>query len=185
MFSVQRRHQSSGDWRPLNAPDAWAPVDECRLGRHSTWRDKERASRLPVPAALSSVVLARLEQAARVFRLENSALEEIEQRVDALEALAVLGCATFTINTFAPEPYLIKKPIPVCVRGRVGGFEASFADANINASGDTEQEAYANVRELILDTFDSLTSFPKSKLGPEPIRQLAVLREFIDVAADY
>ena len=61
---------------------------------------------------------------------------------------------------------------------------ASFADANINTSGETQQEAYANLRELILDVLDSLTALPESKLGPGPRRQLAVLREFVDVPAN-
>jgi hypothetical protein len=185
MSSAQHRHLSSDPWRLRDAPNAWALVEECGPEWRSTGRLQARVSRLPVPVALSSAVVARLEQAARAFRLENSALKEIERRIDALEASSVLGCVTLTISTFAPESYVVMKPIPIFVQSRMGGFEASFADANINASGDTQQEAYANVRELILDTLDSLTSLSESKLGPEPIRQLAVLREFIDVSADH
>ena len=110
---------------------------------------------------------------------------EIRERVEELEASAVLGSVTLNITTFTPEPYSVKKPIPVCVQRGAGGFMASFADANINASGETQQEAYANLRELILDIFDSLTALPESKLGSGPRRQLAVLREFVDVSADH
>lgn len=88
---------------------------------------------------------------------------------------------TFNITGFTPEPYSVKKAIPVCVQGGAGGFVASFVDANINAAGETQQEAFANLRELLLDIFDSLTALPESKLGPGPRRQLAVLWEFVDV----
>ena len=56
---------------------------------------------------------------------------------------------------------------------------ASFFDANIHASGDTEEEAFRNLKSLILDTFDSLSAEPAHRLGPEPTRQLAVLRQFV------
>jgi predicted RNase H-like HicB family nuclease len=115
-----------------------------------------------------------------VTQLEEAVLE-IRERIEELEAVAVLGSVTLNITTFAPEPYSVKKAIPVCVQRGTGGFVASFADANINTSGETQQEAYANLRELLLDVFDSLTALPESKLGPGPRRQLAVLREFVDV----
>jgi hypothetical protein len=37
-----------------------------------------------------------------------------------------------------PELYRVKKPIPVVVRPHDGTFLASFLDANVNASGETE-----------------------------------------------
>lgn len=97
----------------------------------------------------------------------------------------VLGWVTLYIETFAPEPYRVKKAIPVCVQHRMDGFVASFADANILASGDTQQEAYGNLKELLLDVFDNLSALPVSKLGPEPRRQLAVLKDFLDAAQDH
>jgi hypothetical protein len=99
--------------------------------------------------------------------------------------MAILGTATLQIDTFAPEPYRVKRAIPVSVQRRTDGCLASFVEANVNSSGDTQQEAFANVKELILDVFDSLNSLPPSKLGPGPARQLAVLREFIDVPQDH
>jgi hypothetical protein len=92
---------------------------------------------------------------------------------------------TFNITGFTPEPYSVKKAIPICVQRGIGGFVASFADANIKVSGETQQEAYANLRELILDVFESLTALPESKLGFGPRRQLAVLRKFVDAPIDH
>jgi hypothetical protein len=82
------------------------------------------------------------------------------------------------VHTFAPQPYRAKKPIPVLVRPHEGEFLASFVDANVNASGETEQEAFEAVKALMLDMLDQLTSMPK--LGPKLAARLAVLREFID-----
>ena len=83
------------------------------------------------------------------------------------------------ITTLAPEPYRILRDIPAIVEPTTDGFIATFSDANISASGDTPEEAVSNLRSLILDTFEYLVSEPPDSLGPEPARQLAVLRAFL------
>jgi predicted RNase H-like HicB family nuclease len=82
------------------------------------------------------------------------------------------------IHTFAPEPYAVKKPIPIVIRPHDGEFLASFLDANVNASGETEQEAFGAVKSLILDMFEHLHRQPK--LGPKLALRLAVLQDFIN-----
>ena len=73
------------------------------------------------------------------------------------------------------------KPIPVVVRENIdGSFTASFFDANIEASGENEEEAIWNVKSLILDIFEQLREEPPSKLGPRVAAQLAVLETFIE-----
>jgi hypothetical protein len=115
-----------------------------------------------------------------------SALEETLRTLqDRLEELDEAEAVTFHVETFAPEPYQVRRPIPVVVHGHHDTFTASFMDANIHSAGDTQQEAYSNVKELILDVFDSLSALPAAKLGPKPSKQLAVLREFVDVADDH
>jgi hypothetical protein len=89
---------------------------------------------------------------------------------------------TSQIATFAPEPYEVLRPIPVLVRPEGEEFVASFVEANVNASGETQQEAFESLKALVLDVFDSLRSHPAEKLGPEPARRLAVLRDFIRAA---
>ena len=96
-----------------------------------------------------------------------------------------LGPITLQVETFAPEPYKAKRPIPISLKRRADGYVASVVEVNVNSSGGTQQEAVANIKELILDVFDSLSSLPPSKLGPGPARPRAVLREFIDGAADH
>jgi len=83
------------------------------------------------------------------------------------------------IATMAPEPYRVLRDIPAVLEPADDGFIATFFDANISTSGDTAEEAVSNLRSLILDVFDYLSSEPLNSLGPEPARQLAVLREFL------
>jgi hypothetical protein len=85
------------------------------------------------------------------------------------------------IHTFAPEPYRLKKPIPVLVRSHGGEVLASFSDANINISGETEAEAFTSIKSLILDAWDRLQKLAMThNLGPKLQEKLAVLREYID-----
>ena len=60
-----------------------------------------------------------------------------------------------------------------------GGFEAGWFDANIHTTGENEEESVANLKSLILDFFDSFSREPIEKLGPEPKRQLAVIKQFL------
>ena len=83
------------------------------------------------------------------------------------------------ITTFTPEPYRLKRDILAVVQPSEGGFIAGFFDANVHASGDTEEEAIRNLKSLMLDLFEALTIETRGNLGPEPTRQLAVLNEFI------
>ncbi len=84
------------------------------------------------------------------------------------------------ITTFTPEPYRLEREIPATVQLAPDGFTAAFFDANIATSGETQEEAVSNLKSLILDTFDFLSSEPPEALGPEPARQLAVLRGFLE-----
>ncbi|MBZ0270818.1 hypothetical protein K8I61_02190 [bacterium] len=83
------------------------------------------------------------------------------------------------IDSFAPEPYSIARPIPVVVSADESGYVATFSEANISTSGETPQDAVDNLKSLILDFFDTLSETPDGELGPEPKRQFAILRAFI------
>ena len=73
------------------------------------------------------------------------------------------------------------RQILAVVQSSEEGYIAGFFDANVYASGDTEEEALRNLKSMILDVFDSLSREPDPTLGPEPRRRLAVFREFIDI----
>lgn len=100
---------------------------------------------------------------------------ELSARVERLEDIP----KTVFIQTFEPEPYAVIRPLAIVIEPSGGGFAASFFDANISTSGETEQEAFDNVKSLVLDVFDSLSREDPRRFGPEPRRQLAVLRSFV------
>lgn len=129
---------------------------------------------------LPSIIANRLEQALHLQSLEEAILD-LAERVRNLECNGRLAAKNVVkIQTFAPEPYQLLAPISVAIESDDhGDYIASFFDANISTSGETEQEAFDNLKNLILDIFDSLSKERPERLGPDPRRQLEVLRSFI------
>jgi hypothetical protein len=70
------------------------------------------------------------------------------------------------------------RPISAVVQQEDETFVASFLDANINASGESQLDAVEELKEAIVARF-LLFSSKEAVLGEEPRRQLAVLRQFI------
>lgn len=96
-----------------------------------------------------------------------------------MQRLESLQTRIIPIDSFAPEPYNILKTILVTVHPDEGEFDAGWFDANIHSSGDNEEEAVRNLKGQIIDLFDSFSVLPYDKLGPEPKRQLLVMKQFI------
>jgi hypothetical protein len=93
----------------------------------------------------------------------------------------VEGCddGQYMLRHFPGEPYRLLKPISVQIKSLGDDdFLASLSEANIAISGDSPQEAFQSLASHILDVFEILER-EESTLGPEPTRQLAVLREHI------
>ena len=84
------------------------------------------------------------------------------------------------ITTFVPEPYTLKSNIGIKIVGQGSEYIASYHEGNIHASGDTPYEAMENLKSLILDTFDSLTSEPQENLGIKAKNQRALLESIIE-----
>jgi hypothetical protein len=84
------------------------------------------------------------------------------------------------ISSFSPEPYNLKSPIKIKVVGNDSEYIASHYESNIHASGDTPFEAIENLKSVMLDTFDSLTSEPEGNLGLKAKHQRALLQSIIE-----
>jgi hypothetical protein len=112
---------------------------------------------------------------ARLKRLE----EQVESLTEKVHVLASRCSAIVPIATFAPEPFEPLKEIKTVVEESEDEFIASFYDANVSAGGSNRQEAYENLKDLLLSRFDYLDKMPPQQLGPALQRQIAVLREFI------
>ncbi len=111
-----------------------------------------------------------------VARLE-SRVEEVLKRIGELSALR--RSFLVPIETLEPEPYEITRPFTAVVMEGEGEFEASIFDLGIFASGDTEEEAIANLKETLLDTFDQLGELPDTKLGRGLLRQKTLLNRCV------
>ena len=103
---------------------------------------------------------------------------EILQRVEALEQRINHRSVIVPIQDLEPSPVEVKQPIFAVVQEEDGVFVASFVDANMNASGETQLDAVEMLKDVIASSF-RLFSNREAILGEEPRRQLAVLRHFV------
>jgi hypothetical protein len=131
-----------------------------------------------VPSLISKLAsdVAEKKKLELRFNLFEIQINNLQIRLHKLESAQT---KIVPINTFAPEPYELLKPILVAVQSVEDEFEAGWFDANIHTEGANEEEAVKNLKSLILDYFDSFSGEPIEKLGPEPSRQLSVLSQFI------
>jgi len=83
------------------------------------------------------------------------------------------------ISTLAPEPFDVIKNFYVVVQSEEDCYVATLFDANISSSGDSQEEAVANVIDLTVMIFRSLENEDDSKLGPAIVRQKHALQSLI------
>jgi predicted RNase H-like HicB family nuclease len=76
-------------------------------------------------------------------------------------------------------PYDVIGTIHAVVQPAGDGYTATLFDANIAASGETRQDAVANLKDLILAVYEDLEEEPEERMGVEAARQLAVLRTLV------
>ncbi len=85
----------------------------------------------------------------------------------------------YRIISLPTDEYKLVKPIPVIIeRTESGEYLAHFDEANIGMTGETSDEAREN---LILDVLDTFALFleEEDNLGPEPARELSVLKGYL------
>jgi hypothetical protein len=83
------------------------------------------------------------------------------------------------VRSLGAEPVQLKSEIAVVVQPTGDDFIATYFDAGISMSGDSQEEAVDNLKALIVDLFESYEE-DEAKLGPGPRQQLAALREVIE-----
>ena len=114
----------------------------------------------------------------KVPELENNRVERIEQQLLVLmehcKQLRDGHSVIFPITTLDPEPFELTKEVMVVVQPDDDSFVATFFDANINASGNTQVDAVANLKDMMIALFETLGK--EKKLGKGPAAQLAILR---------
>jgi len=137
-------------------------------------RDWDRKFSMLIDTYIAESV-PKWQEAVRLEALQKD-IADLKGRCELLERLSPI---LVPIETFAPEPYEVIKPFHVVVRFQDSEYIASFFDANLSASGDTQMEAIVNLKDIITATFDILTNENEKKLGSGPLQQKKVLGEFI------
>jgi hypothetical protein len=124
------------------------------------------------------VVLALLPEFRESVRVELLAKEvaSLKERIAALETHNTIAVP---VETLSPEPYEVIRPFHVVLQAAGDDYLATFFDANISATGETQGEAIENLKDIIVTAFDMLTHHKESELGPGPLRQINVLRNFM------
>ena len=117
---------------------------------------------------------------ARLQEQDALRLQKLEEEVQDLKRrLTDAAGARLVVATLAPAPYEVIQEIPVWVRPEDDSYVASFVDGNVNASGETVNDAVDNLKDVMTALLESLGSLSKRRLGKGPARQLAALRAFI------
>lgn len=160
------------------AEKTWSQPPECPVVTIPMRREpiaEEWAKEIPeLIEAFRDDLSERLHEERFIFL--QSEVELLKQRCSRLEELSPI---LVPIQSLAPEPYEIIKPFHAVVKVQDDQYIATFFDANISASGDTQTEAIFNLKDMIVGTFEILSETSSNELGPGPARQKKVLQEFI------
>jgi predicted RNase H-like HicB family nuclease len=118
-----------------------------------------------------------------VFGLRDnirSLTNEVATLKKEIQHLHHLRTFVVPLTTLAPQPFQMRLPIPVTIEGDGEDFTASFMEANVSASGETEADAIANLKDSLLSSYEVLENLPDSELGPLPMRQWEVLKSVVE-----
>lgn len=121
-----------------------------------------------------SVAIAGLQTELQATVKATTRLVSLEDRVRTLETTTVASVASLTEFKLG-----LLRDIPVTIRHTGDDCVATFFDANLSASGDTPEEAFFNLKDILATTFHMFSQMDPAILGPMPKRQLRVLSEFM------
>jgi predicted RNase H-like HicB family nuclease len=129
----------------------------------------------PLPIKVAELSLTTMALSDMVLKLQT----QVKDLMGKLASHSII----VPIASFAPEPYEVLKPFSVVVKPVDNEYVATFFDANLSMTGDTEVEAVDNLKDIILTVFDKLQTETSDNLGVEPKRQLDILRSLIRKAS--
>ena len=82
-------------------------------------------------------------------------ITEVLQRVEALEQRINQRSVIVPIQDLEPSPVDVKQPIFAVVQEEDGVYVASFVDANMNASGESQLDAVEMLKDVIASSFST------------------------------
>jgi len=158
----------------------WQEADVClektKHGRISRFARNWEQETQDLMQAFNEELTSKWNLIARLESLEKE-VALLKDRCSLLEQLLPIPVM---IQSLAPEPFELIKPVPVVVQRQGDDYIATFFDANLSASGETQVEAIWNLKDIIIGTFDILTITDEGELGPGPLQQKRILEQFID-----
>jgi len=160
----------------------WPQIDKCReYGLQDSGTEQADTPTVDVYETLQSLTSAVRElgvkfQAVATLEMVQKEIAIINDRLARLEEQTAIRVA---IQSLAPYPYEIIKPIEAVIQFVDGEYVASFFDANITTGGDSQAEAIFNLRALTVGTFEILAETKDSDLGPGPLQDKKTLEEFV------
>lgn len=110
--------------------------------------------------------------------IRDLSIYTLMDRVAKLEDQVNRRSVIVPIQALEPATLTVTQPIFSVVQEEDGMFVASFFDANINASGESQLDAVEMLKDMIVSTFRLLIK-REAVLGEGPQQQLAVLRQFV------
>jgi len=108
----------------------------------------------------------------------NSVSQQLAELKQEILRLQSLRAYVVPLTTLSSEFHLTQ-PIPVTIEGCDENFIATFAEANISASGETEGDAIANFKDSLVSSYQLLEAMRSDNLGPLPARQWKVLQNVV------
>ncbi|HET9400632.1 MAG TPA: hypothetical protein VFO34_06750 [Candidatus Acidoferrales bacterium] len=164
--------------------DSWTPIQLTDLSAESfsnveinfnreLVREQLRRQLGAVVVDYEGLALVRLEMATL-----RQLLVAVDTKVDHLVSKADQSVCV-PIRSFAPEPFDAVVPIDVVISPEDDGYAATFLDANLHAYGETKEEAFFNIRNTILETYQRLRELGNAALGKSMRRQMQVLSNYI------
>ena len=135
----------------------------------------------PEAAVLSAVNMAltslsfQAKQLAEIQQNQARLSAKLDIVLQHLEELEKSRSFTVQLETLTPEGYQLIRPISAVLEGNGDDFTASFLEANISGTGDTEADALSALKDALVSTFEALDHLANEDLGPLPARQKVVL----------
>jgi hypothetical protein len=117
-----------------------------------------------------------------VLSLENNIRKlttEMEELKEEIRQLCRTRTFVVPLTTLAPAPFQIMQQIPVTIEGDGEEFTATFSEASVSGSGDTEAEAIDNFKDALLSNYDLYENMPASKLGKSIAQQWCIIKNVI------
>ncbi|MDZ4820182.1 MAG: hypothetical protein SGJ20_14535 [Planctomycetota bacterium] len=108
----------------------------------------------------------------------NEKIAALESTIVAIQHQIANGPITIPIQSLNDDQLVVIKEILAVVQEDEGAFVATFFDANINASGDSQIEAVEMLKEMLASSYRLFVN-REQELGTRPRQQLATLRKHI------